>query len=226
MSSWIKLHRKIIYNPIFKNSELFQLYSYCLLRAGYEENEVFEGDNIIKLEKGQFVTGRNKLSEALGQNSSTIYKRLKKLEKLGYIELKSNNKNTLITVANWELYQVKEQQSNNKVTTKEQQSNTNKNSKNKKEDIMCDFFESIWKLYPEKKGKSKVNKKSIKELEKLGYDKVKEIIEIYKKNKPEWQQFQNGSTFFNGGYVDYIKITEEPKKILQPIKIEFYDREY
>ena len=57
------------------------------------------------------------------------------------VELKSNNKKTVVTIVNWALYQgnenncnnkitTKEQQNNNKVTTKEQQNNTNKNIKN------------------------------------------------------------------------------------------------
>ena len=27
---------------------------------------------------------------------------------------------------------------------------------------------------------------------------------MYYKRGPDWQQWQNGSTFFNGGYLDYL----------------------
>ena len=204
MSTWVKLHRKILYNPIFKNAELYQLYSFCLLRAGYEEGEAFEGDDIVKLEKGQFVTGRIKLSEALGQNPSTIYKRLKKLEKLGYIELKSNNKNTIVTVVNWELYQAK----NEKVTTNGQQSNTNKklkNFKNEKEKYIDDFFEKAWKLYPNKKDKGSVSKTQKQKLYKLG-DEFIRCVERYAEEKKgtEKKFIKHGSRFFNNGYIDYL----------------------
>ncbi|MCX6141843.1 MAG: hypothetical protein NTZ35_01350 [Ignavibacteriales bacterium] len=70
-------------------------------------------------------------------NPNTWYKRMKKLEKLGYISMESDNRNTLVTVAKYEEYQnpdgavtAKEQQENNRVTTGEQQDNTNNNGNN------------------------------------------------------------------------------------------------
>ena len=77
------------------------------------------------------------------------------------------------------------------------------------------FFESIWNLYPNKKGKSKVNKESIEELYELGFEKVRECIERYKAEKPDWQQWQHGSTFFNGGYLDYLKCDDVKVEIKQ-----------
>lgn len=51
------------------------------------------------------------------------------------IEIKSNNKKSLLSIINYEVYQdnglQKEQQSNNRVTTKEQQSNTDNNDNKK-----------------------------------------------------------------------------------------------
>lgn len=67
-----------------------------------------------------------------------------------------------------------------------------------------DLFEQVWKLYPNKKGKAQVRDKKKKELMKIGYEKLSLCIERYKKDKPEWQEYQNGSTFFNSGYVDYL----------------------
>jgi hypothetical protein len=143
LKGYVKLYRKILSNPVFKSPELLQLFIYCLLRANHEEGKAFCGNDEIKIVAGQFVTGRFELAKDLKQNESSTYKRLKRLETLHMVALNSNNKNTLVTVVNWELYQSvekesnskstpKEQQSNNKVTTKEQQSNTNKNVKNDK----------------------------------------------------------------------------------------------
>ncbi len=84
-------------------------------------------------------------------------------------------------------------------------------NKNKKE-IYSAFFDSVWELYPNKKGKSKVNKNSIKDLQKLGFEKVKQCIDAYVLQKPDWQQWQNGSTFFNGGYLDYLGADAENQK--------------
>jgi len=108
------LHRKLIENPIFSNAHLFHLYSYCLLKANHKAKEIILNGELVKLEAGQFVTGRNILSESLKQNPNTIYKRLKNLEKLKYLSLKSNNKNTIVTIGNWESYQSENDESNNK----------------------------------------------------------------------------------------------------------------
>lgn len=71
-----------------------------------------------------------------------------------------------------------------------------------------EFFEDVWKLYPRKKGKDDVSFRQKKKLFKIGFDHVKRAIERYKKEIDEegrdMQYIQYGSTFFNGGYVDYL----------------------
>lgn len=91
--------------------------------------------------------------------------------------------------------------------------NKNNNKNNIKENIYCAFFDLLWDLYPCKKGKSKVSNKALKEINSVGFETMKECIERYVNNKPDWQAWQNGSTFFNGGYKDYlIPEQTEPKK--------------
>jgi tRNA splicing endonuclease len=98
--------------------------------ANHKPKKVFG----INVKRGQFLTGRKSLAAALKQTEGAVYKRLKWLQKNNVIELKSNNKNTIVTICNYEEYQSKvtteEQQGNNKVTTKEQQGNTNNNVNN------------------------------------------------------------------------------------------------
>ena len=68
------------------------------------------------------------------------------------------------------------------------------------------FFESVWKLYPSKKGKGQVSDAKKKALYKIGYEELSRAIERYKAGlaKDDWRKPQNGSTFFNSGYVDYL----------------------
>ena len=137
-NGWIKLHRKLLENPIFENAFLLQIFIYCLLRANHKDNEMIWNGKTEVIKAGSFITGRVQMAKDLKQKESALYKRLHLLTKLGYIELKSNNKFTLLTIVKYSTYQItnsnEEQQSNNKVTTKEQQSNTNKNDKNDKND--------------------------------------------------------------------------------------------
>ena len=131
-SGWIKIHRKIINNTIFLNSNLLQLFLYCILRANHKTTEIIFNGEIVKLDTGSFIAGRFQIAEDLKMNPSSVYKNLKKLQKLSYISLKSNNRFTIVTVIKYSTYQNLEFESNNKVTTKEQQSNTDKNDKNDK----------------------------------------------------------------------------------------------
>ncbi|WMJ78460.1 MULTISPECIES: Lin1244/Lin1753 domain-containing protein [unclassified Sedimentibacter] len=73
------------------------------------------------------------------------------------------------------------------------------------------FFETVWKLYPNKKGKTAVSKKSKDAIYKLGIEKITAAIESYKKElaKETWKQPMNGSTFFNGRFTDYLSIESE-----------------
>ena len=80
----------------------------------------------------------------------------------------------------------------------------NKNNMCKAGDLA--LFESLWKLYPAKKGKGQVSDAKKMKLFKIGYDEMSRAIERYKKyvDSVDYLQYQNGGTFFSGGYVDYL----------------------
>jgi hypothetical protein len=135
VAGWIKLHRKILDNPVFLKPELYQLFSYCLLRANHNETKIIWNSQEETMEKGCFITGRKSIASDLNQNERTIYDRLKLLEKLKMISVKSNNKFSVVKVLNYCIYQGEEtdsqQQTNNKPTTNQQQTNTDKNIRTK-----------------------------------------------------------------------------------------------
>jgi phage replication O-like protein O len=68
------------------------------------------------------------------------------------------------------------------------------------------FFESIWKLYPNKKGKGQVSDSKKQALYRIGLEELSRAIDRYLTDlkKDEWRKPQNASTFFNSGYVDYL----------------------
>ena len=65
------------------------------------------------------------------------------------------------------------------------------------------FFEECWSLYPNKLGKASIKDKKKKEIFAIG-EQFKICIKRYVENKESWRKYQNGSTFFNSGYVDYL----------------------
>ena len=69
------------------------------------------------------------------------------------------------------------------------------------------LFEKVWKLYPNKRGKGRVSITQKKKLHKVGYEELKRCIDRYIKDLEKdksWRNPQNGSTFFNSGYIDYL----------------------
>lgn len=76
------------------------------------------------------------------------------------------------------------------------------------EQSLDDFFESIWKLYPIKKGKGQVSKTKKKVLQRIGYEQISRCVERFSKDMNDAgrdrKYWMHGSTFFNSGYVDYL----------------------
>lgn len=94
-----------------------------------------------------------------------------------------------------------------------------------KENIYSEFFETLWKLYPRKRGKSSVTSKAKKELYATGYEKVVSAIEAYKKEIAgrEERYILQGSTFFNGRWKEFV--TEIPYNDMEGKSIEtVFDR--
>lgn len=96
-------------------------------------------------------------------------------------------------------------------------------------DSLDAFYESIWKMYPLKKGKGQVSKTKKKVLQRIGYEQIKRCIERYVadlKATGKEKYMQHGSTFFNSGYVDYLDENYNDgvvENISQDANTEFYE---
>lgn len=78
------------------------------------------------------------------------------------------------------------------------------------------FFDSLWAIYPVKKGKGQVSDAKRKALFDIGEDEMHRAIHRYLtelKKDADWRKPQNGSTFFNSGYVDYLDKNFEPQAV-------------
>lgn len=132
MQGWISLHRKILENPIVcKDSDYFSVWCYLLLNATHKDHDnIFKGERIT-LQPGQLITGRKKISTQFNINESKVKRILLSLENDQQIDRQRSNKNSLITVLNWHLYQVHDQQVDQQVTNNrpasDQQVTTNNN---------------------------------------------------------------------------------------------------
>lgn len=145
---YVKMYRRITESPVWADSDKLKLWVLCMMNASHDGYKQIIGNQTIEITKGQFITGRNALSEEYNKNVKkakkidglTLFRWLSIFEELEMLNIKKTNKYTIVTVLNWDKYQTAEQQMNNNRTsnehqvninrtTDEQQLNTNKNVK-------------------------------------------------------------------------------------------------
>jgi len=195
MEGWIKLHRCLMEKAIFQNEKLLKVFIWCLLKASHSEHEQLIGRQKVTLQPGQFPTGRHKAAVELNMSPSTAWSYLKLLEANNTIDIKSNNKFSVVTVVNWGLYQSEDNKPDsksdniydNKKTTNRQQIDTNKNDKN---------------------GKNEKNKELVNDLF------SRELLNQLKKINNYPFDIEKDTEFINSLLVDYptLDIKEELKK--------------
>lgn len=230
---WISLSRKVRDCWIWQDKPFSkgQAWVDMLLSANHEDKKFLLGNELVEVKRGSFITSEHKLMDKWGWSKTKVRAFLLLLENDSMIVKISDKKKTTINIVNYSDYQdsqtTKEPQKNHEETTKEPQKDPNNNdnnennvNKNNKDNVQSDdfmksvtkkdidqFFEDVWKLYPNKKGKGQVSDSKKKTLYGVGIEQLTKAIERYKdelKKDEEWRKPQNGSTFFNSGYVDYL----------------------
>lgn len=135
-NGWVKLFRSLSRKGWYKKSDYIHLWIHLLLKVNYKENEWLYKNKIFKVKEGQFITSRKTLSMETGINESKIERILKCFENEQQIEQQNMHTSRLISIINWQQYQIKEQQIeqqvNSKRTASEQRVNTIKESKKDK----------------------------------------------------------------------------------------------
>ena len=129
INGYVKLYRKFIdwewyHDPIVKS-----VFIHLLLTASHKDFQ-HEGESVSV---GQIITGRKKLSKELNISESQVRTALDKLKATGEIATKTTNKFSVITVVNWEDYQINEKFFANKSPTNRQQIATIQEGKEDKE---------------------------------------------------------------------------------------------
>lgn len=136
MEGFIKLYRKIIESPVFDNEKMLKIWIWCLCRASHKDKRILMGLKEVPIKKGQFVCGMVKASAELGIPRTTLVRNLRALEKLGMLTLQTGTKWTLVSIENWEKYQIADTESGHKTdrprTDRGQTVDTIKNDKNDK----------------------------------------------------------------------------------------------
>lgn len=119
--------------------------------ANYEEKEWEWQGKKFKCKPGQFITSLKSIAEKAGPGISlqNVRTALSKFEKYEFLTNQSTKTGRLITIVNWELYQLQDSKLTKGLTKYQQSANkaltTNKNNKNDKNDkkkIIGDFTQN------------------------------------------------------------------------------------
>lgn len=101
MEGWIKIHRRLTEWEWYTDINTFKLFMHFLLKANHKENT--HRGQLVK--RGQLVTGRFKLSSETGLSERQVRTALDKLLATNEVTNETTNKNSLITIINYDLYQ-------------------------------------------------------------------------------------------------------------------------
>jgi hypothetical protein len=119
-NGYIKLHRPLLKHWVFEDPAVFKVWTYCLLRAAWQDSEFkfSKSSEVIRLKRGEFVTGRAALhkacfppikrqgkSAAPPHTSMTTWRILKSLEKCEMLSMTSFNQYTIVSICNYDTYQ-------------------------------------------------------------------------------------------------------------------------
>ncbi len=115
--TWIKLHNKFLKWEWYKNKNTKILFIHCLLKANWRD-EKFEG---VEVKRGSFVTGRKQLSKELDLSEQEIRTAIKHLKSTNEITITSTNTFSIITINNYDKYQVINQVINQRATSEQPQ---------------------------------------------------------------------------------------------------------
>lgn len=230
----------------YENTNVFRLFTHCLLHTNTQDTRYCGRE----IKAGQFVSSIPRISTETGLTESQVRTALKKLKDTGYISTKSTNKYTIYTINEYQKYidcgQVAETTTEENTVvengTKMEQTDENakKNCEKSKENCeksnkkaFNECFERLWKQYPNKRGKGQVSDTKKKTLYEIGEEKIERALKRYLDDLSKdssWRKPQNGSTFFNSGYVDYLdenyEKPPEPKPQRNPASVLECERDY
>ena len=158
---FIKLYRSMTSWEWYQDANTTRVFLHLLLNANLEESRF--KNHVIP--KGSLVIGRKSLAETLGITEQNVRTALNHLKSTNEITIKSTNRFSIVTIVNWEKYQINKKQSTNKLTnnltnnqpTTNQQLTTEKEYKNKelknikeeihKEEISINSYEAVQELF-------------------------------------------------------------------------------
>lgn len=240
---YIKLFRSMTSWEWYQDSNTKVVFLHLLLNANLEETRYM--NHVIP--KGGLVIGRKRLAADLGITERAVRTALKHLKMTNEVTIESTNRFSIVTIVNWEKYQINPKRVTNKTTnevtnkrpTSDQQVTTEKEYKNKelknikeeihKEEISINSYEVVQELF----NKTCIFFKPCSVITKTRSDKLKKLLNQFSiENIRVVFEKANNSAFLQGkneyGWVatfdwlieidNFVKVSEDYFGSSRPLK--------
>ena len=247
MNGWIKIHKSIMNHWLWEDPFFVKAWLDLLMSVNYEDKRILFDKKLMTVKKGQLVTSIRKLATRWDCSKEKAAKTLKLFETDEMITIDSDNRRTLLTIVNYEVYQNTRDsiEDTNEDTIKDTGQDANspqhKNIKNikevkeKKNNTYSDQIAQIFDYLNEKTGKhytgrSEAQKKFIVARLKEGYT-VEEFKRVIDNKVTAWindekmSQYLRPETLFGTRFETYLNDTETEKQKYRREKDELHERQ-
>lgn len=240
-NGWLCLHRSLSDHWLWQDKPFSrgQAWIDILFLANHSDNKFLFGNELITVDRGEFITSELKLMERWGWGKTKVRAFLSVLEIDNMIVKKSDHKKTAIKVVNYGKYNdfktTDEPQTNHCQTTDIPLPNTNNNDNNvnneNKDNKYMDFITDVLTYLNQKTGKnytgrSKAQKQHMVARIKEGFtvDDFKKVIDNKVRdwgNNPKMKIYLRPETLFGTKFETYLNDNEDAgqKKIREQEEI-------
>ena len=111
---YIKLYRQIRHNWIWQNPEYLRAWLDLLLSASHEEYKTVYKGEVRNVAKGTIHRSFSSLAIACGWSRKRVRHFIGLLERDGMVTTKVSTNDTMLTIANWDFFQVEKKKRNSK----------------------------------------------------------------------------------------------------------------
>lgn len=114
MEGWISIHRQLQEHWLWKSKEPFDKRSAwidLLLMANHQKEKVEFDKDFIEVERGQRITSLEKLAKRWKWSRHKVSDYLNQLEQDGMLVQVRDNKKTLVSIENYDKYQIQKETS-------------------------------------------------------------------------------------------------------------------
>lgn len=132
MEGWISIHRQLQEHWLWKSKEPFDKRSAwidLLLMANHQKEKIEFDKDFIEVERGQRITSLEKLANRWKWSRHKVSDYLNQLEQDGMLVQVRDNKKTLISIENYDKYQVQKETSDMSEDMQKVRSRTGKGHK-------------------------------------------------------------------------------------------------